>query len=111
MQKIVAVAIAALAVLVIFLAARSAGRRTRAGGPRPIRARRRAEGSARAGGERLVGGELVAVIAAAVSAASGMAPGTFRIAGISPSAASAAKVGFNTPVWGHVDRFKRGEGL
>ena len=111
MQKIVAIAIVALAVLVLFLAARSAGRRTRAGRPQPIRARRRAEGSAKAGGEQSVGGELVAVIAAAVSAASGMAPGSFRIAGISPSAGSKAERGITTPVWGHVNRFKRGEGL
>jgi len=59
--------------------------------------------------------ELVAVIAAAVAAASGMAPGSFRIMGIEPSNAgyrsnaSYGSRGFNTPIWGHVERFNRGE--
>jgi hypothetical protein len=48
-----------------------------------------------------VGGTLVAVIAAAVAASSGMAPGSFRVVGIEP--------GFNTPVWGRVERLNRGE--
>lgn len=51
-----------------------------------------------------LGPELVAVIAAAVAAASGSAPGSFRIASIVPSASSG---GFNTPVWGHADRLCR----
>lgn len=40
---------------------------------------------------------LVAVIAAAISAASGVPVSSFRIASIDYS-------GFNTPAWGHVDR-------
>ncbi|MDP3179460.1 MAG: hypothetical protein Q8M76_16235 [Spirochaetaceae bacterium] len=49
-------------------------------------------------------GQLVAVIAAAVAAASGMAPGSFRIAGIAPQGCES---GFSTPIWGHVDRITR----
>src|SRR5512133_240666 len=48
--------------------------------------------------------ELVAVIAAAISAASGMAPGSFRIAAIE---AAGTQGEFNTPIWGHVDRIAR----
>lgn len=50
------------------------------------------------------GPELVAVIAAAVAAASGAAPGSFRIASIQPSAYEG---GFNTPIWGRVERLIR----
>jgi len=49
-------------------------------------------------------GQLVAVIAAAVAAASGLAPGSFRIAGIE---AQGSVGGFSTPIWGHVDRITR----
>jgi hypothetical protein len=108
MQKIAAIAIAAVAIVFLFLVARSGKLRSRGAASARVAATRSGGAS---GGEQRVGGELVAVIAAAVSAASGMAPGSFRIAGISPSAASTAERGFNTPVWGHVDRFKRGEGL
>ncbi|MBL8965686.1 MAG: OadG family protein [Spirochaetaceae bacterium] len=51
-----------------------------------------------------VGPELVAVIAAAVAASSGMAPGSFCIASVAPAQSGG---GFNTPVWGHVDRLSR----
>ena len=58
-------------------------------------------------------GELIAVIAAAVAAASGLEPGSFRIAGIrssvSPRGAAGGRAGFNTPVWGHIDRQYRGD--
>ncbi len=50
--------------------------------------------------------ELIAVITAAVAAASGMAPGSFRIAGIESGPGGASSGSFNTPAWGHVDRFK-----
>ncbi len=50
--------------------------------------------------------QLVAVIAAAVAASSGMAPGSFRVASVEAAPAGAAG-GFNTPVWGHVDRLAR----
>lgn len=48
---------------------------------------------------------LVAVIVAAVSAASGQSPSDFRIAAIAPCNNEA---GFNTPIWGRVERFLRG---
>jgi len=52
-------------------------------------------------------GQLVAVIAAAVAASSGMAPGSFRIASFEAAPGMAGGGGFNTPVWGHVDRLVR----
>lgn len=48
-------------------------------------------------------GALVAAIAAAIYAATGAAPGSLRIASIQPSPAQEG--GFNTPVWGRVERF------
>jgi hypothetical protein len=45
--------------------------------------------------------ELVAVIAAAISAAGGLEPGAFRIAHLEETRSGT----FNTPAWGHVDRF------
>jgi hypothetical protein len=58
------------------------------------------------GAKRRIEGEmeLVAVIAAAISASSGMAPGSFRIAAIE---AARTPGGFNTPIWGHADRIAR----
>ncbi|MBP7095941.1 MAG: OadG family protein [Spirochaetia bacterium] len=50
-------------------------------------------------------GELLAVIAAAVSAASGMSPGGFRVASVSPVAGAAA--GVNVPAWGFAERIAR----
>jgi hypothetical protein len=47
---------------------------------------------------------LVAVIAAAIAAESGLAPGAFRIASVSPTGCDS---GFNTPVWGRVERLYR----
>jgi hypothetical protein len=53
------------------------------------------------------GGELVAVIAAAISAAAGEATGAaasaFRITSINPS--SDNDNGFNTPIWGRIERY------
>ena len=54
-------------------------------------------------GSRAPESELVAVISAAVAAAGGMAPGSFRVAGIEPI----GNTGFNTPAWGYADRFGR----
>ena len=55
-----------------------------------------------------LGPELVAVIAAAVAASSGMAPGSFRVSSVEAEGLSSPSVpGFNTPVWGHIDRFSR----
>lgn len=48
--------------------------------------------------------ELIAVIAAAVAAASGMGVNEFRVVGVNRVEGSG---GFNTPVWGHIDRFAR----
>jgi sodium pump decarboxylase gamma subunit len=48
---------------------------------------------------------LVAVIAAAISASTGLAPSQFRIASMKAEAVSES--GFNTPVWGRIERFSR----
>lgn len=49
-------------------------------------------------------GEIVAVISAAVAASSGMSPAAFRIASVR---ASVEEGGFNTPVWGRIERLAR----
>ncbi len=101
MQNLASVLIAAAALVVLYVVARSARTRyaRKPGG----------EAAARAPADD----ELVAVIAAAVSAASGTAPGSFRIAGFGPSAATGGaggwSRGFNTPVWGHIERFANQE--
>jgi len=51
------------------------------------------------------GAELVAVIAAAIAATTGASPSSFRVASISASPESEG--GFNTPVWGRIERFAR----
>jgi sodium pump decarboxylase gamma subunit len=48
---------------------------------------------------------LVAVIVAAISASTGLAPSQFRIASVKAEAVSES--GFNTPVWGRIERFSR----
>ena len=48
-------------------------------------------------------GALVAAITAAIAAYTGTSPGAFRIASI--SASDESESGFNTPVWGRVERF------
>jgi len=48
---------------------------------------------------------LVAAITAAIAAASGTSPSSFRIASILPAAEPEGS--FNTPVWGRVERFSR----
>jgi hypothetical protein len=54
------------------------------------------------------GADLVAIIAAAVAATGDMPAGSFRIASVEPVyAPQAGAGGFNTPVWGHVDRLVR----
>ncbi len=50
-------------------------------------------------------GALVAAITAAISVATGRSASTFRIAAIEPSSG-----GFNTPVWGHVNRLSGYQG-
>lgn len=50
------------------------------------------------------GGELIAVIAAAIAASEGRPASSFRIASIAPSAEAG---GFNTPVWGRIERLTR----
>ena len=52
-------------------------------------------------------GELVAVLTAAVAAASGMAPDAFRIAGFAPVKDRADTSRFNTPIWGRIERTER----
>lgn len=49
--------------------------------------------------------EMVAVITAAIAAATGLSPAGFRIASIQAETGSGG--GFNTPVWGRVERFNR----
>lgn len=51
--------------------------------------------------------ELVAVIAAAICAASGASPSSFRIASIQSTGSGEGESGFNTPVWGRIERFNR----
>jgi hypothetical protein len=92
MQDFIAVGIVAVAIVVVSLAGRAAGMRARA-----------------ASSPRGTDGELVAVIAAAVVAASGMEAGSFRVVALAPAVPSIAQRGFNTPAWGHVDRFSRGD--
>lgn len=48
---------------------------------------------------------LVAVITAAISAASGSSPTSFRVTSVLPVVESEGS--FNTPVWGRVERFSR----
>ena len=100
MQGFVSVAIVFAAIFVVILTARVSAKRKFVG---------RSGGAARAP----EGGQLIAVIAAAISAASGMAPEGFRIVGVekTPNSCSNSQRGFNTPVWGHVDRYNRGENL
>jgi hypothetical protein len=45
--------------------------------------------------------ELIAVIAAAVAAASGMGTNEFRVVGVNRVEGSGS---WNTPIWGHIDR-------
>ena len=104
MKGIYAAAIVAVAIVFLFLVARSARLRSRVA-PSARSSAKRSDGAA----ARAAGGELVAVIAAAVAAASGMEPGSFRIASVSPSGGSSRECGFNTPVWGHIDRNNLGE--
>jgi hypothetical protein len=49
--------------------------------------------------------EIIAIISAAIGAESGMAPSSFRIASVQPS--PEGREGFNTPVWGRIERFAR----
>ena len=55
--------------------------------------------------EQRAGNELVAVIAGAIASATGMSNSAFRITSISASPESEG--GFNTPVWGRIERFAR----
>ncbi|MBN1518773.1 MAG: OadG family protein [Spirochaetales bacterium] len=50
---------------------------------------------------RAADGTLVAVISAAIAAATGGQPGSFRVVSVQASG------GFSTPVWGHIDRLTR----
>jgi hypothetical protein len=105
MKDILAAAVAAAAVILLFIVARSVGERARA------RAGAAKAAPPRSGSPGEAGAELVAVIAAAVAAASGLDASSFRIVGLRASPVESGRRGLNTPVWGHVDRFNRGEGL
>ncbi len=92
------------------LAAKFAGKqRTERDCPRPATGAEPAAASAgalspAASASGLIGPELVAVIAAAIAVASGAAPGSFRVASIAPAQDAG---GFNTPVWGRIERLTR----
>jgi hypothetical protein len=126
LQNAIAAAAVALVASAIYAAARSRGRAR----PRDVSG---AAGDS-AIGPQPEGEELVAVIAAAIAAASGMEADAFRIVGLEPSrpagaapafagrtfrAGASGRVsgglgafasrGLNTPAWGHVDRFELGE--
>ncbi|MCX7026650.1 MAG: hypothetical protein NT061_03980 [Spirochaetes bacterium] len=49
-------------------------------------------------------GSLIAAIVAAIAAESGLSPQAFKVASINPSGNN---TGFNTPVWGRVERLTR----
>jgi hypothetical protein len=104
MQNLIATAIVAAAILVMVLAGIAARKKMGpfASGRSPASSRSRAGKGLRAGAADEL--ELVAVIAAAIAAASGMGPESFRIVGLRPSSDSIAQRGFNTPLWGHIDR-------
>ena len=89
MKHIIAYALVAAAIVLMVLVARAA------------LARRAKPGAAARGA---ADEELVAVIAAAIAAASGMEGDSFRIVGFRPASGSISQRGFNTPLWGHIDR-------
>jgi len=113
-KNILAIAVVAIAAFVLLFVARLVGGRAQWRAGRPARAAARAKGSPSREA-------LVAAIAAAVCATSGMESGSFRIAGISASEGLDGRPGFpgrpgdswsrgfNTPLWGHIDRNQRGE--
>jgi len=54
--------------------------------------------------ESRVPGTIIAAIVAAIAAESGLSPHAFRIVAVSPAG---YETGFNTPIWGRVERFFR----
>jgi hypothetical protein len=112
MDTFVVLIVAVTVIILVSLAGRAVGKKARSPYSGSPDAKRSAAGAAASSGATapLADGALVAVLAAAVAAASGMSPGSFRVVGIEPSApASYGSRGLNTPVWGHVERFNRGE--
>ncbi len=112
MRSFIVLAIIVVAVVFASLAGRAAWKRSFANLDSRANRGSRANPGSRAGqkaGEARE--ELVAVIAAAVAAASGMDQGSFRILGLRASAqeGTLARRGINTPAWGHIERFIRGE--
>jgi len=103
------VLIAAAALVAIVFASRMASRNRKAdpaeADPSPAAGASPAAGLGPTGAP--LGGELVAVIAAAIAAESGMEIGSFRVAGISAAGGQSVSGGFNTPPWGFVDRISR----
>jgi hypothetical protein len=109
MQKLIALAIVLAAIAVMILAGLAARKKNQA-----LLLLGRAGRGPRSGRSRTAGGrpeeeELVAVITAAVAAASGLAMDAFRIVNLRPARESTAQRGFNTPLWGHIDRYSLGE--
>jgi|GEM_PF-2003213 hypothetical protein len=119
MAAFIVPAIVVLAIILASLAGLAARKKSLSKDGAPGRAGTRppAKGAGKAAG--LAGEEellLMAVLTAAVSAASGMDASSFELRGARlssprPAAASSrfARHGINTPAWGHVDRFIRGE--
>jgi Na+-transporting methylmalonyl-CoA/oxaloacetate decarboxylase gamma subunit len=102
-----ALLVAALALIVALAKRGRAGAVASAEAPAPGTATEAGATASSAALSRVGGSDarLVAVIAAAVSAAradGGAETGRFRIASVEPTAVAAT--GFNTPAWGHVDR-------
>ena len=91
--RILVVAVAALVLLVLFYLVPTVARLAR-------RSRGRA-GEAQVAAKGELSPELVAVISAAIAAASGMGVHEFRVVGVNRVDSSSS---FNTPIWGHVDR-------
>jgi hypothetical protein len=117
-QNAVTVAWAAMVAAVLYVASRLFSRsiRGRGEGSRP-------SVTTGAGGEPS-GEELVAIVAAAIAAATGAEADSFRILSVASSddrgrapcfaqrpfrAGATGRGGLNTPAWGHVDRFALGE--
>lgn len=119
MPAFIVPAIVVLAIIIASLAGLAARKKSfrKEGAPGGAGTRPRAKGGGKAAGptredERL----LMAVLTAAVSAASGLDASSFELHGARLSSPRPAEVGspfarrgINTPAWGHVDRFIRGE--
>lgn len=92
--EFVGVGLGALAFLAVLYLIPTVGRLVRRAKPQ--------DAAPAAGGQGEPSSDLIAVIAAAVAAASGMGVNEFRVTGVNRVDGSGS---FNTPIWGHIDRF------